>query len=130
MSSVNNFLDKENVQLLWEVLIDEPLIKEICNSELKTRELIRIFETNISDFYVREKNTCINLIELNKKYVLLIINFVMKLNNLQKPDTTNQYKKIKIHPEEPKQSITFEEIQNDRKNFFDKELIYKNLISY
>ena len=125
MSSVNNFLDKENVQLLWEVLIDEPLIKEICNSELKNKELVRIFETNIRDFYIREKNNCINLIELNKKYVLLIINFVMKINNLQKSDTTNQYKKIKIHSEEPKQSITFEEIQNDRKIFFDKELSKK-----
>jgi SHS2 domain-containing protein len=36
---------------------------------------------------------------------------------------TNQYKKIKIHPEEPvKQLITFEDIQNDRVSLFEKEL--------
>jgi len=69
------------------------------------------------------------LIELNKKYILLIINYVMKIsnttsiNNIQPNYTTNQYRKIKIHPDEHvKESITFEEIQNDRKTFFEKEL--------
>jgi len=127
--SINKFFEKENIQMLWEVLIDEPLIKQLCNSEIKQNELIRIFESNIGEFFVKEKNTCNNLIEMNKKYILLIINFVMKLNNsssannVQDSSMANQYKKIKIHPEEPvKQLITFEDIQNDRVSLFEKEL--------
>jgi len=130
--SINNFLEQENLQMLWEVLIDEPLIKQSCNTELKMNDLIRIFESNVRDFFIIEKNNCNNLIELNKKYILLIINYVMKItntpnlnnnNNNINSSTTNQYRKIKIHTDEPvKQSITFEEIQNDRKTLFEKEL--------
>ena len=132
--SINYFLEQENLQMLWEVLIDEPLIKQYCNSEVKMKELMRIFESNIKDFFMVEKNNCNNLIELNKKYVLLIINYVVKttnttnttnINNIQTSSsvTSSQYKKITIHPEEPvKQSITFEDIQNDRMSLFEKEL--------
>ena len=140
--SINYFLEQENLQMLWEVLIDEPLIKQYCNSEVKMKELVRIFESNIKDFFMIEKNNCSNLIELNKKYVLLIINYVVKTtnttninSNIQSSSTpataataasaaaTSQYRKIKIHPEETiKQSITFEDIQNDRMTLFEKEL--------
>jgi hypothetical protein len=133
MTSVNNFLDKENVQLLWEVLIDEPLIKQLCTSETKKNNLIRIFESNLNDFFISERYSCTNLIELNKKYIFLIVNAIMKIttpnarpvipqnNNVKTIPETQQYRKIKIHPEEPKQSITYEDIHNDRIQYFEKE---------
>jgi hypothetical protein len=132
MTSVNNFLDKENVQLLWEVLIDEPLIKQLCTSETKKNNLIHIFESNINDFYISERYSCTNLIELNKKYIYLIVNAIMKLttpntrpvisqNNTLKTASESQYRKIKIHPEESKQSITYEDIHNDRIQHFENE---------
>jgi hypothetical protein len=130
--SKNYFLEQDNLQMLWEVLIDEPLIKQTCNTEAKMNDLIRIFESNVRDFFMAEKNNCSDLIELNKKYILLIITYVMKISNTtsisnitnaQANSATNQYRKITIHPDEPvKQSITFEEIQNDRKSLFEKEL--------
>jgi hypothetical protein len=130
--SINKFLEQENMQLLWEVLIDEPLIKELCNSDIKMNNLIHIFESNIKDFFSAEKNNCNNLMELNKKYILLIINYLIKINNAnaasnptntQKTDNTLQYRKIKIHPEETiKESITYEDIHNDRMTLFEKEL--------
>jgi hypothetical protein len=131
--SINDFLEKENLELLWEVLIDEPLIKQLCDSVIKYKTLMHIFQSNLNDFFMTEKNNCNNLIELNKKYILLIINYVIKTNNnnqttipTQNPYTTSQYKKIKIHEDEPiKQSITFEDIHNDRMNFFEKELTKK-----
>jgi len=127
--STNIFLEQENLQMLWEVLIDEPLIKKMCNTEVKLNELVRIFESNVSEFFMVEKNNCNNLIELNKKYILLIINYVMKItntNNIQNQNAQNQYRKIKIHPEETlKQPITFEDIQNDRMSLFEKELTKK-----
>jgi len=127
--SINQFLEKENVELLWEVLIDEPLIKQLCDSVIKIKTILQIFQTNLNEFYETERKSCNNLMELNKKYILLIINYVMKIkntNNAQELAGTNQYRKIKIHQEEPvKQSITFEEIQNDRKTLFEKELNQK-----
>jgi hypothetical protein len=123
--SINQFLDKENIELLWEVLTDEPLIKQLCDTEIKIKTILHIFQTNLHEFFDREKNNCTSLIELNKKYIVLIINYVMKINNnsnFQEIPTNNQYRKIKIHQEEPvKQAITFEEIQNDRKTLFEKE---------
>jgi hypothetical protein len=129
--SINNFLERENIQMLWEVLVDEPLIKQFCNTEIKLNELLRIFENNINEFFIMEKNKSNNLIDLNKKYILMIINYVIKITNtdatnVQNKIAQNQYKKIKIHPEENvKQSITFEDIQNDRITLFEKELTKK-----
>jgi len=128
--SINDFLEKENLELLWEVLIDEPLIKQLCDSVIKYKTVMHIFQSNLNEFFMTEKNNCNNLIELNKKYILLIINYIIKTNNnnqstipTQTPYTTSQYKKIKIHEDEPiKQSITFEDIHNDRLNLFEKEL--------
>jgi len=123
---MNQFLDKENCELLWEVLTDEPLIKQLCDTEIKIKTILHIFQTNLHEFFDKEKNNCKSLIEMNKKYIILIINYVMKINNnntTHELPTTNQYRKIKIHQDEPvKQSITFEEIQNDRKILFEKEL--------
>jgi hypothetical protein len=133
--SINDFLEKENLELLWEVLIDEPLIKQLCDSLIKYKTLMHIFQSNLNDFFNAEKNNCKNLIELNKKYILLIINYIIKTNNNNNNQTTiplhdsssqSQYKKIKIHEDEPiKQSITFEDIHNDRLNLFEKELSKK-----
>jgi hypothetical protein len=127
--SINDFLEKENLELLWEVLIDEPLIKQLCDSVIKYKTLLHIFQSNLNEFFITEKNSCNNLIELNKKYILLIINYIIKTNSnqsttpVQNPYTNGQYKKIKIHEDEPiKQSITFEDIHNDRLNLFEKEL--------
>jgi hypothetical protein len=118
--TISKFLEEENIQLLWEVLIDEPLIKELCNSEIKIKNLMQLFQSNIRGFFSTEKNNCNNLIELNKKYILLIINYLIKV---EKSDNTAQYKKIKIHVEEPiKESITYEDIHNDRMTLFEKEL--------
>ena len=63
-----------------------------------------------------ERNRTNNLIDCNKKYILLISNHIKK--NYQ-----NQPNKIKIFDEQPtKDLITYEEIQNDRKTQFEKDL--------
>lgn len=121
--------------MLWDVLIDEPMIKNICTSSIKVNELAMIFETNIKAFFMREKNNCGSLVELNKKYMLLLINYVIKLNdqnigehNLPSQQVANtqvnqNLKKIKIHHDETTQPpITYEDIQNQRLSRFEKEL--------
>jgi len=137
--SIEMFLEKTNIYLLWDVLIDEPMIKQICNSQTKMSELQTIFETNIKAFYAREKNSCNSLVNLNKKYILLLINYIVKLQDhsvdevnklktqqLQNAQNTQTFKKIKIHEDDTShQQITYEDIHNERISKFEKELTKK-----
>lgn len=145
------FLEKTNVYLLWDVLIDEPMIKQICNSQIKINELKMIFESNIKAFYLRENKNCNTLVDLNKKYILLLINYIIKLNdqnidelnnkqktvpyqeknmpshhiqNSQTSQTSQTFKKITIHQDENinQPPITYEEIHNERLSKFEKDL--------
>lgn len=131
---IHQFLNKGNIQVLWDVLIEEQVIKNFCSSHNKIMELTKIFEANLKGFYDVERKNCDTLVELNKKYILLIINFInselSKQNKpqpvtpsyQQQPQHQSQFKKIKIHDEQIKQPITFEEIQNERKSQFEKDL--------
>lgn len=135
--SIEMFLERENMQLLWDVLIDEPMIKKKCDSQIKINELIAIFETNIKAFYLREKSNCNSLVDLNKKYILLLINYIIKLQDQsptvpvvqtsQTQQTPQNFKKIKIHDDVDTtgQQITYEDIHNERMSKFEKELSRK-----
>jgi hypothetical protein len=74
--SINNFLTKENATLLWEVLMDNNNIKS------KPREILlqlnKVFNENIESFYHHEKVNSKSLIELNKKFIRLMIQFENK----------------------------------------------------
>jgi hypothetical protein len=129
-NQLHQFLTKENIQILWDVLIEDPVIKNFCSSHDKIIELTKLFESNLKGFYDVERKNCTNLIELNKKYMILIINYLGRqiLTPTTKPvENTNQkqlsqFKKITIHNEQIKQPITYEEIQNERKSQFEKDL--------
>jgi hypothetical protein len=131
--SIEMFLERENIQLIWDVLIDEPMIKKICTSQNKVNELVSIFENNLKAFYSREKLTSNSLVDLNKKYILLLINYVIKLQTQQvqsgQPSQSlasspSNFKKIKIHHDSDtlQQQITYEDIHNERITKFEKEL--------
>ena len=137
--SVEMFLERENIQVVWDVLIDEPMIKKICTSQNKVNELMTIFENNLKAFYLREKTSCNSLVDLNKKYILLLINYVIKLQTQAvQPSQSSQinqvsqshvptpsnFKKIKIHDDNDtvQQKITYEDIHNERVSKFEKEL--------
>jgi len=138
--SLSEFLTQENIQLLWEIIIDECLVMKIISSSINKNDIVleiqKIFETNLQGFYNHEKNKTTTLVELNKKYIMTIIQFLIK--NYQKQttllsesqtipltETQTQYKKIKIHDDLVKQSITYEEIQNERLSKFESELSKK-----
>jgi hypothetical protein len=63
------------------------------------------------------------LVDMNKKYILLILNYA---NKQIKQNTKPEYKKIKILDEIPQKKvnelITYEDIQNDKRSQFDKDL--------
>ena len=130
INQIHQFLSKENIQVLWDVLIEDQAIKTFCSSHDKIIELTKLFESNLKGFYDVERKNCNNLIELNKKYMVLIITYLgsQLLTPTTKPlsnteqQQLSQFKKITIHDEQIKQAITYEEIQNERKSQFEKDL--------
>ena len=121
--SLQQFIQKHNIEILWEVISDEDNFKFLTpNIQYNIQQ---VFINNIKSFYENEKNNSKSLTELNKKYILLILNYI-------KITYSNKLTKIKIYDEQIAQNnlsqnelITFEEIQNDRHNKFDKQYTQK-----
>lgn len=123
--NLQQFVQNENIEMLWDVISDEDIFKYL--SQNIQYNIQQLFINNVKSFYENERTTTNTLKDLNKKYILLILNHIK---------TTYPYNptKIKIHDEEntqnpmnsinqinPNELITFEELQNDRQNKFDKE---------
>jgi hypothetical protein len=132
--SIQYFLNIENIKLLWEVLLEEPLIKQYFDTPNKYKELSIIFESNLKSFYEIEKNNCNNLIELNKKFILLIMTWLFKQSNKTIPEIKENSRKITIYEDTTndiindtsiKELITYEEIKNERVSQFEKQLSIK-----
>lgn len=111
-----DFLDRENISMIWDVISDEDIFK-FLTKDIQSK-ISQIFFNNLQGFYNNEKNKS-NLIEMNKKYIILMLNYI-KNNN---PSHIN---KIQIHeelsPTTQKELITYEEIQNDKKGQFERDL--------
>jgi hypothetical protein len=110
--STHQFLTNENLQLLWDVFMDNDSIKNKSRENLI--QINNLFNQNIKGFYEQEMNlnkSGISLIELNKKFITLFINHIQK--TFSKSNNNKQA------------FITVEEIQNHRQNQFEKELTMK-----
>ena len=113
--SNSNFLHKENVSMLWDVISDEELFKFL--SKTNQADVSQVFSSNIRGFFESEKVKNSNLVDINKKYIMLILNYIKENLNQKMPS------KIKIL-EEPaaRELITYEDLQTDRLSQFDKDL--------
>ena len=119
----SSFLQNDNIELLWDIITDVEIFKNKSN-QIKN-EIREIFLNNIQGFYKMEENNNISLIDINKKYILLIFNYNSNLFSPQKQNVVPQNNKIKIYDElldNKKALITFEDIQNDRTTQFEKDL--------
>ena len=118
--SITNFLHKDNLKILCDVIFDEDIIKK--QTKEFQENIFNLFMVNTKGFYEVESKNRTSLVDMNKKYILLILNHANK--SIQKMGTP-EYKKIKILDEELKNGnelITYEEIQNDKRSQFDKDL--------
>jgi hypothetical protein len=110
--SILEFIQKDNVTMLWEVISDEE------NFKFLTRDIqakvYQLFLNNIQGFFDNEKTKTTSLVDINKKYILLILNYIKRNYNIQ-PN------KITIHQEPLKETITYEDIQNDRRAKFERD---------
>jgi len=84
-------------------------------------KVAQLFNSNIKGFYDNECKNPTNLMEINKKFIILILNYIK--NNLT---SSSQLNKIKIHeevlpPAVSKELITYEEIQTERQSQFEKD---------
>jgi hypothetical protein len=115
--NVTYFLNNENVKVLWDVIIDEDIIKR--QSREFQENILKLFRSNLKGFYDVESQKTTNLVDMNKKYILLILNHAKK-------NAKPEYRKIKILDELPEKKanelITYEEIHNDKRSQFDKDL--------
>ncbi len=100
--------------MLWDVVSDEDIFK-FLSPDIQSK-IYTLFISNIQGFFEVERTKTNSLVDMNKKYILLILNHIKKTYPYQPS-------KIKIHNEQPqlKELITFEEIQNDRKSQFEKD---------
>ena len=113
MTDIIQFLQKENIETLWDVISDEEMFKFMSrNIQSKISDL---FLNNIKGFFNTEKQKTKNLIDLNKKYILLMLNYIKKTYPREMPS------KIKILEETVKELITYEEIHNEKKTQFEKD---------
>lgn len=111
--SVRQFIQKDNVTMLWEVISDEENFKFLTRDA--QANAYQLFLNNIQGFFDNEKMKTNSLVDINKKYILLMLNYIKRNFNIQ-PN------KITIHQEPVKESITYEDIQNDRRSKFDRDL--------
>lgn len=126
MSSINEFLTNKNLQLIWEVIKDYDVISD--NKSIL--EHINIFiQQNVHKFYEIEKLNVNNLKEINKKFIIYIIkyinNYLLTINNNNNNNINTNNNNNSFQPKEKGQLITFEEIQNERKSNFEKQLLEK-----
>jgi len=112
--SIKQFTQTENIKMLWDVISDEDIFRFLSpDIQSKIHEL---FLNNIVGFFEVEKMKINSLVDLNKKYILLIHNHI-------KQNYLHQQSKIKIHNEPIKELITYEDIQTERKSHFDRDFV-------
>jgi len=112
--SLNQFTQQDNIKMLWDVITDEDIFR-FLTPDIQ-QKIHQLFINNIKGFFEVEKTKIKSIVDLNKKYIILILNYIRKTYPYQ-PN------KIKIYNEQPiKESITYEEIQNDRRTQFEIDL--------
>lgn len=117
MNTLTQFRKKENLILLWEVLLDELDIKT-DNPQLISN-VRRIFDSNINPF-ISKASPQTNLVELNKLFLKQVSTAINRLMPGLKQH--QNIKKIKIMDEEIQQPYTIEDIHSFRQTEFEKKL--------
>jgi len=117
MKNREEFVKRENIELLWDVLLDELCI-DVNNKQLSGNIRV-VFEKNISPFVARA-NPNANLIELNKTFLKQLIIAINKLF-----PTLRNMKKIQIGDEFSDKPYKIEDIHSARQSDFEKQLEQK-----
>lgn len=112
--SINEFLTAKNVNLLWDVIKEDDTNKMFTVEQFNQLKLF--IQKTLNDFFEKERANISSLKDLNKKYIIFVISYAHRHLLTRKTNV------IDIGNVEKPQLITFEDIQNDRKNSFEQEL--------
>ena len=127
MNNLTQFTNKQNIQLLWDVLLDELQINN--NNKLLVNNIRNVFESNIHPFTSRTKPNA-SIIELNKQFLSQVVLAVNKLfpnfNEIKQRQEQN-IKRIQIATEEINEPYKIEDIQASRQTDFERELETKRM---
>ena len=118
MNNISNFLTKDNISMIWDVISDEDIFKFLTR-DIQSK-ISEVFTNNLRGFYDNEIPKNNTLIDINKKYILLMLTFI-KTNYPQQPNKITILEELS--PTNKKNLITYEEIQSDRKSQFEKDLL-------
>ena len=121
----HTFLSKPNIDLVWDVIIDEDIVKQ-CSSETHAA-IYSVFCNNIQPFFDNEYKSTPNLVDMNKKYIMLMLNFISKNISTQPQPQPQQQQQQQQRQEPPKQiikakqPITRDDIQTDKRTQIERE---------
>ena len=119
------FTNKENLNLLWNVLLDEFNINNSNKTLINNIKIV--FENNINPFILKA-NPRSNIMELNKLFLSQVVLAVNKLLTNANANTNNVFKRITISDEDiVNEPYKIEDIQASRQNEFDKSLEQKRM---
>jgi len=121
-TNVSKFLNKQNLKLLWEVLLDELKI-DPTNKPVLTN-IRTVFESNINPFTKNiSVNSNVQLVNLNKQFLSQVVIAVNRLfPNLGREQ---DFKRIQISSEEVMSPYKIEDIHEARKDDFENQLKIK-----
>ena len=119
---MNQFMNNENMSLLWEVLLDE---LQIANDDKNMQSNVKIvFDSNISPFTNSMKhNNTVNLVNMNKQFLSQV--FIAVNSLFPKEQRVQQIKKIKISDNEIEGPYNVEDIKHARQTDFEKQFNQK-----
>ena len=103
----NSFLSRENVEMIWELIADEDIIRNVNGQEMVNMQ--KLFLNDIRQFYQRESGSSKDLMNMNKQFIEIM------LQKMAKP-AINPSLEASI-----KMAITSEDIQTSRMNEFEKQ---------
>jgi hypothetical protein len=113
----NSFLSTPNIKLLWDLISEEPSIRDLSMN--KQELAYNTFIQNINLFYKNESENenkdNLQLVTLNKKFLTIMLQMI---RNVSKPISNTNANIIS----EPSKKYKIEDIQTDRQKMFEMQL--------
>jgi hypothetical protein len=108
------FLNNQNVEMIWEIIQDEEIMRH--KTEKEKKEIQELFINDIQVFFQRVRTLNYSLMEMNKQFIDRIINILNSFDkkSIDKPIVTSLL-------------ITAQDIQSSRINEFEKQLANKQM---
>ena len=116
--NIQQFMNNQNMSLLWEVLLDE---LNITNNDTNMASNVRtVFDSNVTPFTNSMKHNNVNLVNMNKQFLSQVFTAINHLfpNGLQ-GQQQQQIKKIQISESEIEGPYNVEDIKQARLTDFE-----------